>query len=1108
MEIKVPDIGDFKDVEIIEILVKEGQKVSKNDPLITLESDKSSVEVPSSLDGTIQKLNVKIGDKVSEGSIIGIIDNGSNGAEPKDNSEIKITESDSSAQNFITVPDIGDFKNVEIIEVLVKEEDEINKGDPIITLESDKSSMEVPSNTSGKIINLKVKIGDKVSQGDILAELSGSNQAEKVEIKKEIPKNIQNNDQAQTSNQAKPETNRIEIKHEGVFGSNPDIGDVDPEETDEWIESLNSVVKRDGSRRAHFLLTKLINQAYVSGSNLPFTQNTPYINTIPPKLEAKSPGDQNIEKSIRSLIRWNAAAMVVKANKISPELGGHIATFASAATLYDVGCNHFWRGKTKDFLGDMIYFQGHAAPGMYARSYLEGRITEQQLGNFRQEANIKRGEGLSSYPHPWLMPDYWQFPTVSMGLGPITSIYNARFMKYMENRNLIPKQGRKIWTFMGDGECDEPESLGAIGLAARENLDNLIFVINCNLQRLDGPVRGNGKIIQELEGTFRGAGWNVLKVIWGSYWDPLLQADKTGLLMKRMDECVDGEYQAFKAKGGKYVREKFFGKYPELKQLVSNLTDEDIWRLNRGGHDPHKVYAAYDAAMKHKGQPTVILTKTIKGYGMGKSGESINTTHQQKKLGLDDMYYFRDRFDIPLTDKQVENLEFYRPDEKSDEIQYLKEKRAALGGFIPSRSSNSKQIKISDPSIFDSSMKSSGERELSTTMALVAILGKIFRDKEVAPKLVPIIPDEARTFGMEGFFQKVGIYAHEGQKYEPVDAEQLSSYREDQSGQVLEEGITEAGAMSSFIAAGTSYTNHDVEMIPFYVFYSMFGFQRVMDLAWAAGDSQARGFLIGATSGRTTLAGEGLQHQDGQGLIMASMIPNCISYDPTYAYEMATIVEDGIKRMHENKENIFYYVTALNENYKHPEIPSHVKKEDILKGMYLLKEFRNKGKAIVQLFGSGSILNETIKAAQILSEEYGIDSDVWSITSYSEIQREGAETLRWNHLHPDKDLRKTYIEKCLEGRSGPIIAASDYIRSHVDQIRPYIKTNFLTLGTDGYGRSDTRKELRKFFEVNKESIVVNTLSTLSKEQKIASKVVKDAIKKYNIDPNKPYPVKL
>jgi pyruvate dehydrogenase E1 component len=896
--------------------------------------------------------------------------------------------------------------------------------------------MEVPSGVSGTIKEFKVKIGDKVSKGDVIASLSSSvKEEEKEEVKERA------NGNAQLSQQP-AKTARIEIRQQGVYGSNPDIGDIDPEETGEWIESLGSVVKRDGAERAHFLLSKLINQAYVAGSNLPFTQNTPYINTIPSELEAKSPGDQNLEKNIRSLIRWNAAAMVVRANKISPELGGHIATFASAATLYDVGCNHFWRGKTDDFLGDMIYFQGHAAPGMYARSFLEGRLTEKQLINFRQEANIKPGEGLSSYPHPWLMPDYWQFPTVSMGLGPITSIYNARFMKYMENRNLIPRQGRKIWTFMGDGECDEPESLGAIGLAARENLDNLIFVINCNLQRLDGPVRGNGKIIQELEGTFRGAGWNVLKVIWGSYWDPLLKADKTGLLMKRMDECVDGEYQAFKAKGGKYVRDKFFGKYPELKQLVSNLTDEDIWRLNRGGHDPHKVYAAYDAAVKHKGQPTVILTKTIKGYGMGKSGESINTTHQQKKLGLDDMYYFRDRFDIPLTDKQVENLEFYRPSEKSEEIQYLKERRKALGGYIPSRSSNAHPIKITDPSIFDASMKSSGERELSTTMALVAILGKIFRDKAVAPKLVPIIPDEARTFGMEGFFQKVGIYAHEGQKYEPVDSEQLSSYREDQSGQVLEEGITEAGAMSSFIAAGTSYTNHDVEMIPFYIFYSMFGFQRIMDLAWAAGDCQTRGFLIGATSGRTTLAGEGLQHQDGQGLIMASMIPNCISYDPTYAYEMAVIIEDGIKRMHEKKENIFYYVTALNENYKHPEIPSHVKKEDILKGMYLFKEFRNKGKTTVQLFGSGSILNETIKAAEILSEEFGIDSDVWSITSYSELQRNGAETSRWNQLHPEQDPKKTYIEQCLEGRSGPIIAASDYIRSHVDQIRPYIKSNF------------------------------------------------------------------
>ena len=1099
-EIKVPDIGDFKEVEIIEILVNEGQKISKNDPLITLESDKSSVEVPSAESGTIKKINVKIGDKVSKGSVIGLLEGKGKVDAQSENAVSQNTVSDTN--NLITVPDIGDFKNVEIIEVLFKNGDQITKGDPIITLESDKSSMEVPSGVSGTIKEFKVKIGDKVSKGDVIASLSSSvKEEEKEEVKERANGNTQ-------LSQQPAETPKIEIKQKGVYGSNPDIRDIDPEETGEWIESLGSVVKRDGAERAHYLLSKLINQAYVAGSNLPFTQNTPYINTIPSELEAKSPGDQNLEKNVRSLIRWNAAAMVVRANKISPELGGHIATFASAATLYDVGCNHFWRGKTDDFLGDMIYFQGHAAPGMYARSFLEGRITEKQLINFRQEANIKPGEGLSSYPHPWLMPDYWQFPTVSMGLGPITSIYNARFMKYMENRNLIPKQGRKIWTFMGDGECDEPESLGAIGLAARENLDNLIFVINCNLQRLDGPVRGNGKIIQELEGTFRGAGWNVLKVIWGSYWDPLLKADKTGLLMKRMDECVDGEYQAFKAKSGKYVRDKFFGKYPELKQLVSNLTDEDIWRLNRGGHDPHKVYAAYDAAVKHKGQPTVILTKTIKGYGMGKSGESINTTHQQKKLGLDDMYYFRDRFDIPLTDKQVENLEFYRPSEKSEEIQYLKERRRALGGYIPSRSSNAHPIKITDPSIFDASMKSSGDRELSTTMALVAILGKIFRDKAVAPKLVPIIPDEARTFGMEGFFQKVGIYAHEGQKYEPVDSEQLSSYREDQSGQVLEEGITEAGAMSSFIAAGTSYTNHDVEMIPFYIFYSMFGFQRIMDLAWAAGDCQTRGFLIGATSGRTTLAGEGLQHQDGQGLIMASMIPNCISYDPTYAYEMAVIIEDGIKRMHEKKENIFYYVTALNENYKHPEIPSHVQKEDILKGMYLFKEFRNKGKTTVQLFGSGSILNETIRAAEILSQDFGIDSDVWSITSYSELQRNGAEISRWNQLHPGQDPKKTYIEKCLEGRSGPIIAASDYIRSHVDQIRPYIKSNFTTLGTDGYGRSDTRKELRKFFEVNKESIVVNALSTLSREQKIASKIVNDAIKQFRIDPEKPYPTKL
>ena len=1013
----------------------------------------------------------------------------------------------------IRVPDIGDFKNVEIIEVLIKEGDQINKNDTIITLESDKSSVEVPSPFSGTIGQLKVKVGDKVSQGDLLGLMDGDEQQKQEEPTTEkilpeterIIKDAEETSKPKSESPIKENKNpRIEIKNQKIYTGITNINDIDPEETNEWIESLESVVKRDGSERAHYLLTKLINEAYIAGSTIPFTQKTPYVNTIPTELEAKSPGNQEIEKKIRSLVRWNAAAMVVRANKVSSELGGHIATFASAATLYDVGCNHFWRAKNENFLGDMIYYQGHAAPGMYARSFLEGRISEEQLIGFRQEV---KGGGLSSYPHPWLMPNYWQFPTVSMGLGPITAIYQARFMKYLENRGLIPHQDRKVWCFIGDGETDEVETLGAIGLASREKLDNLIFVINCNLQRLDGPVRGNGKIIQELEGTFRGAGWNVLKVIWGSYWDPLLKADKSGLLMKRMNECVDGEYQSFKAKGGAYVREKFFGKYPELTNLISNMSDSDIWRLNRGGHDPNKVYAAYDSAIKHKGQPSVILTKTIKGYGMGKSGESINTTHQQKKLGLDDMFYFRDRFDIPLTDKQVENLEFYKPDEKSEEIQYLKERRRALGGPIPSRSSNATPVKI-DSSVFESSYKSSGERQISTTMALVTILTKILRDKNTAARLVPIIPDEARTFGMEGFFQKVGIYASEGQKYEPVDSEQISSYREDKKGQVLEEGINEAGAMSSFIAAGTAYTNHDIEMLPLYIFYSMFGFQRVMDLIWSAGDSQARGFLIGATAGRTTLAGEGLQHQDGHSLIMASMIPNCVSYDPTYAYELAIIVEDGLKRMHEKQENIFYYITTMNENYLHPEMPKHVKKEDVLQGMYLLKEFENKGKAKVQLMGSGTILNEVLQAAEILSKEYGIDSDVWSVTSFNELKKNGMEVERNNLLNPENEREQSFVEKCLEGRSGPIISATDYMRTYGDQIRPYVKENYYAFGTDGYGRSDTRKNLREFFEVNKEYIVANTLSILAKEQKIASKVAQDAFEKYNIDQTKPIPTKL
>jgi len=1020
----------------------------------------------------------------------------------------------------ITVPDIGDFENVEIIEVLAKPGSIIKKNDPIVTLESDKSSVEVPSPFSGKISSLEVKIGDKVSKGSVIAIIEDNKSETSVKIKKtEGTKEIKKNKEkilVLKDDEVLPETEKIieqaeteiskPIKKEKSkkIPARSNGSDIDPIETKEWLDSLDAVITKDGSDRAHYLLKKLIDEAYKEGSNRPLTRITPYINTIPVESETKSSGDQNIERRIRSLIRWNAAAMVVKANKKNPELGGHIGTFASAATLYDVGMNHFWRAKNNKFGGDLIYFQGHSAPGMYARAFLEGRLTAKQLGNFRQEVGV---DGLSSYPHPWLMPKFWQFPTVSMGLGPILSIYQARFTKYLINRGLLKDEGRKIWAFLGDGEMDEPESLGAISLASREKLDNLIFVINCNLQRLDGPVRGNGKIIQELEGNFRGAGWNVIKVIWGSYWDQLLAKDKTGLLIKRMNECVDGEYQAFKANDGAYVRENFFGKYPELKELVSTMTDRDVWKLNRGGHDPHKVYAAYHDAMKTKGQPTVILAKTIKGYGMGKSGESINTTHQQKKLGEEDLLYYRDRFDIPLTDKQVKNIEFYKPNENSEEIKYIKERRMKLGGNLPERSSFAKSIKKPGKDIFDNMLKSSEGREMSTTMALVRMLTSLLRDKNIASKLVPIIPDEARTFGMEGFFQKIGIYAHEGQKYEPEDSKQLSSYKEDKKGQVLEEGLTESGAMSSWIAGGTSYTNHDLEMIPIYTFYSMFGFQRVMDLVWAAGDSQARGFLIGATAGRTTLAGEGLQHQDGHSHLFASTIPNCISYDPTFAYELAVILREGLGRMHDKQESIFYYITVMNENYKHPAIPKDCEK-GILKGMYLFKEFNNKGKIKIQLLGCGTILREMIAAAEVLSKEYNIDSDVWSVTSFNELRKDGMETERKNLLNPGEKPERSYVEKCLEKRDGPIIAASDYVRSFADQIRPYLSKSFYSFGTDGYGRSDGRKQLRKFFEVDKEHIVTYALSALAKEQLIPSKYAEKAMKKYNIDKNKPIPTEL
>ena len=1020
--------------------------------------------------------------------------------------------------NKITVPDIGDFESVEIIEILVKKGDQIKKNDSIVTLESDKSSVEVPSTEEGIVETIDVNIGDKVSKGDSLISISGkSNQKEEI---KKIPVDTEKIiEEAETNLPKKNIENIIEKSEQSVnevkdriINKDPIIkvvnqaGDIDPLETNEWIESLSSVLENDGKERAQFLIKQLIDYSYKRGSDLVLSRNTPYINTIDPEDQAQSPGDQNLERKIRSLIRWNAAAMVVRANKKNPELGGHIGTFASAATLYDVGMNHFWRAKNNKFGGDLVYFQGHSAPGMYARAFLEGRVNEREMDRFRQE--VKPG-GLSSYPHPWLMPKFWQFPTVSMGLGPIMSIYQARFNKYLINRGLLKDEGRKIWCFLGDGETDEPESLGAIGLAAREKLDNLIFVINCNLQRLDGPVRGNGKIIQELEGIFRGAGWNVLKVIWGSYWDQLLAKDKSGLLIKRMGEAVDGEYQAFKAKGGKYVRDKFFGKYPELLELVSQMTDRDIWKLNRGGHDPHKVYAAYHSAMQNKGTPTVILAKTIKGYGMGKSGESMNTTHQQKKLDEKDLLYYRDRFDVPLTDEQVKNIQYYRPDENSPEIKYLKECRIKLGGYLPERSSFAKAIKTPPKDIFDKMKESTGDKEMSTTMVLVRMLTNLMRDKNVSPRLVPIIPDEARTFGMEGFFQKIGIYAHEGQKYEPVDSEQLSSYREDIKGQVLEEGITEAGAMSSWIAAGTAYTNHDISMIPIYIFYSMFGFQRTGDFVWAAGDNQTRGFLIGATAGRTTLAGEGLQHGDGHSHVLSSVVPNCISYDPTFGYELATIFREGLKRMYEKQENIFYYITTMNENYPHPEMPKDKDVEKgILKGMYKFKSFNKNKKTKIQLLGSGAILREVIAAAEILERDYKIDSNVWSVTSYNELRKDAIEVERFNLLNPDKENKKSYLEECLSNEDGPILASSDYMRLYSDQIRPYLEKSFYSLGTDGYGRSDTRQNLRKFFEVDKEHIVTYSLSVLAKEQLIPSKYAKDAIKKYNIDSEKPIPTKL
>jgi pyruvate dehydrogenase E1 component len=879
--------------------------------------------------------------------------------------------------------------------------------------------------------------------------------------------------------------------------------DIDPTETNEWLESIDSVLSQHGPERAHFLLNQMIDFARRSGAYLPYSATTAYLNTISPARQPEYPGDRSIERRIEAYIRWNAMAMVVQANRVSTEFGGHISSYASSATLYEVGFNHFWRAANERHGGDLVFIQGHSSPGIYARAYLEGRLNEGQLNRFRKEVG---GGGLSSYPHPWLMPDFWQFPTVSMGLGPMMAIYQARYMRYLENREMIEPSDRKVWCFLGDGEMDEPESMGAITMPVREGLDNLIFVVNCNLQRLDGPVRGNGKIIQELEAAFRGAGWNVVKVIWGSRWDPLLAEDHSGLLRRVMEECVDGEYQNFKANGGGYTRDHFFGKFPETAAMVANMSDDDIWRLNRGGHDPLKVYAAYDNAVKHKGQPTIILAKTVKGYGMGAAGEGQNIAHQQKKLDIEALKEFRDRFNIPVSDKNIDDVPYCMPEKDSTEIEYLLERRHSLGGFLPSRRQVAPALAVPPLANFKTQLEGTGEREASTTMALVRIITTLIRDKQIGKNIVPIVPDEARTFGMEGMFRQVGIYSSKGQLYTPQDADQLMYYREDRKGQILEEGINEAGAFCSWLAAGTSYSNHDIQTVPFYIYYSMFGFQRIGDFIWAGGDMQSRGFLIGGTAGRTTLAGEGLQHQDGHSPVAASTVPNCVSYDPTYAYELAVIVQDGLRRMIGEQENVFYYITTMNENYVHPPMPEGVE-AGILKGMYLLSQ-GDPGKVRAQLMGSGTILREVIGAAELLSEDFDIQSDIWSVTSFNELRREALATERWNQLHPEDTPRKSYLEDCLHERAGPFIAATDYMKIVPDQIQRWVPGQFVSLGTDGYGRSDGRAALRNHFEVDKRYIAVSALKALADDGALEPQIVSQAIEKYGIDPAKPDPVTL
>lgn len=872
--------------------------------------------------------------------------------------------------------------------------------------------------------------------------------------------------------------------------------DVDPDETREWLDSLQSVIAVEGLDRAHYLIESLIDQARRLGANLPYSANTAYLNSIPPGQQPPYPGNLELERRIEAYLRWNAMAMVVHANRTHSGIGGHIASYASATTMYEVGFNHFWRGPNKVNRGDMVYMQGHSAPGIYARSYLEGRLGVDDLKRFRREAG---GPGLSSYPHAWLMPEYWQFPTVSMGLGGIQALYQARFMRYLEHRGLIEPSDRKVWTMMGDGEMDEPESRAGIDLAAREELDNLVYVVNCNLQRLDGPVRGNGKIIQELEALFRGAGWNVIKVIWGSRWDPLLAQDSKGLLRRRMEECVDGDYQRFKSRDGAYVREQFFGKYPELKAMVANMSDEEVWHLNRGGNDAVKLYAAYKQAFEHKGQPTVILVKSIKGFGMGHAGQGRNTAHQQKKLGNDDLKAFRDRFNIPVSDEEIDDIPFCRPAENSPEMKYLHERREALGGYLPVRIEEAPALPLPSVDKFKVLTDGSGGREISTTMAIVRLLTTLARDKDFGKHIVPIVPDEGRTFGMEGLFRQLGIYSPKGQLYEPEDAGQLMAYRESKDGQILQEGITEAGSMASWMAAGTAYANHGIQMIPFFFFYSMFGFQRFGDLAWASGDLQARGFLVGGTAGRTTLEGEGLQHCDGNSHVLASVVPNCVAYDPAFGYEIAVIVREGLRRMIVEQERVFYYITCMNENYAQPAMPEGVE-DGIIRGMYKLRSV-GKHRRQVQLLGSGTILREVDAAADLLDKEWNVSSDVWSVTSFSELRRDGLWTRRGNTLHANSEPERSYVERCLGETKGPVVAATDYIKLFADKIREWVPRRYVTLGTDGYGRSDTRADLRRFFEVDRYHVAVSALKALADEGELPMKTVAEAIERYDIDPD-------